>query len=120
MKYKSEYRYNHEFGHARHMWVVIARHLAMHLHIVDLGEEAGADRYSGGIELHWREPPDHMGDQAPDHSPCSILNAPCWHDGSSLQAAERWIPLWLTARYDHDRMFRLLEAEIDRRAKGAP
>lgn len=48
---------------------------------------------SGGIETHYRTPPDYMRDDQPSHEHCWILGGKCWHDGSSLAATERWIPL---------------------------
>lgn len=116
MKYRCEYRYKREFKHAYHTWIVIARHLAMHLHVTDLGEE-NDPRYCGGIEQHWREPPNYMKDEAPSHDRCGVLEAPCWHEGSSMAATDHWIPHWLVDVNDHDRMFRLLEGEVNKRTE---
>jgi hypothetical protein len=88
--------------------------MAMHLHIDDMGEDHGlkyGDRYSGGIEIHYRVPPDYMRDQAP-MAKCWLLGGPCWHDGSSLQATEHWIPMWLVDPHNHERIFGELQTEL--------
>ncbi len=119
MKFRNKYEFSMEIHNPRHVWSVIGRHLAIHLHISDLGNLLGkeaCDRYSGGIEIHYRQPPDYMKDDAPSNDRCWLLKAPCWHDGSSLQVTERWIPHWLELRGapdEHERMFALLEAEIE-------
>lgn len=113
MKYRSKYEYSRPFGNPTHVWSVIGRHLAIHLRIVDLGDHG----LSGGIELHFREPPEYMAEDAPSHDRCELLQGPCWHDGSSMQATERWIPFWQLAPHEHERMFRELEAEIEARPK---
>lgn len=114
-KYRSKYEYSCPFGRPRHVWSSVGAQGAMHLHISDCGEEHErkyGERYSGGIEIHYRTPPSN---RAPDHDQCWLLKGPCWHDGSSLAATEHWIPLWLASPEDHDRMFHLLEAELEER-----
>lgn len=116
--YVCKYEYTNEFGTVRHIWSVYGARMGVHLHISDLGEERAAKyadgrRYSGGIELHYRTPPDYMRDQAPASKACWLIGGPCWHDGSSLQADERWIPLWQSAPHDHERMFLMLQCELD-------
>jgi len=39
----------------------------------------------GGVEIHSRVPFRYSGPE-PSHEYCSILDAPCWHDGSSFAA----------------------------------
>lgn len=111
MKYWSRYEFSNNFDNPHHTWIVIARHLAVSLNI-----SVFKDNPSGGIEYHYREPPEHMKDDAPSHNPCSILGAPCWHDGSSMQATEIWIPRWQESPHDHVRMLTFLEAAIEDRA----
>ena len=111
MKYECEYKYTNRF-YPEHMWKVVSARMGIHLHITDLGEKNTAMRYSGGIECHWRSPPDHMKDEVP-HKNCWVLGGVCWHDGSSMQATEHWIPLWLLAPNDHDEMFRLLQNALE-------
>lgn len=118
MKHRCEYTYSKQFGSPRHCWTVIGAAGGIHLHI-SIYEGVGASRLpSGGIEFHYRHPPEYMLDDAPSQDCCSLLKCPCWHDGSSLQATERWIPLWESDPHDHDRMFELLAAELDERCGG--
>ncbi len=116
-RYRCKYSYEHKFGHPLHLWSMVGAKGAVHLHISDLGEQFEQDhgrRYTGGIETHWRSPPDYMQDQPPSQDECWLLHCPCWHDGSSLQVIEFWIPRWLAAPNDHDAMFALLESEMAR------
>lgn len=85
--YKCEFRYSHSFGAPTATWSLIGRHGGVHAHMRRYNEE---ETPSGGIELHYRTPPDYMDDQAPTHQDCWLLNGPCWHDGSSL-AIESYI-----------------------------
>ena len=82
---------------------------AIHLHISDYGEDHlkqyNTDRYGGGLEIHYRQPPNYMRVDAPSTDDCWLLKCPCWHDGSSLQASELWIPRWLFDKNNHDGMF---------------
>ena len=109
--YRCKYEYTNEF-HPMHMWSVVGARMAVHVHITDLGESY-ATRYSGGVECHYRTPPDYMRDSAPSQDRCWLLHAPCWHDGSSLQAAEVWIPRWLRDPHNHDNMFRAIQLLIE-------
>ena len=120
--YRFKYEYTRRFGQGEHTWSAVGAKGAVHLHVTDYGQDHDTrympDRYSGGIEIHYRYPPEYMAKKAPDHDRCCLLNAPCWHDGSSLQASERWIPHWQEfqgAPDEHDRMFALLEVEMDSR-----
>ena len=109
--FRCRYTYQIDYGHPRHIWVVIGAKGALHLHISDLREaltQSGGPRYTGGIEMHYRQPPRYLAHTPPSQDQCWILHGPCWHDGSSLQAEERWIPLWLSNPHDHDGMFRAL------------
>lgn len=116
MKFRCKYEYHKPFGHPTHVWTCIGRHGAVHFHVTDMGEDFKyGDRYSGGLEVHYRQPPEHMRDQAPSHDKCWLIGCPCWHDGTSLYASETLIPFWLAAPHDHERMFRLLEREYSDR-----
>lgn len=110
-RFRCKYTYERRFGKPRHIWTLIGARGAIHLHITDRGEGHG-ERYWGGIELHWRSPPERMRDQPPSEDTCWLLCAPCWHDGSSLQVVEFWLPRWLDSPNDHDAMFALLESEM--------
>lgn len=116
-KYRCTYEYTVRHGWPFHVWTLVGARGGIHLHISDRGEKDEYGRYSGGIEIHHRSPPEYMQDQPPSHDECHVLKAPCWHDGSSLQASERWIPAWLADPHDHDRMFRLLAVDADHHFK---
>lgn len=116
MNCQKKYEYTRRFGKAYHNWIVVGARIGVNLHITDLGEkdakEFNCDRYSGGIEVHYRSPSDYMKDDAPSHNHCWVLECPCWHDGSSMQATEFWVPFWLSNPHDHDRMFVALENRL--------
>lgn len=110
-QFRSKYTYEPAFGHPRHVWTVIGRHGAIHFHVTDMGEEYRqkyGERYSGGLEVHYRSPPEHMEHDAPSQDKCWLIGCPCWHDGTNLYATERVIPFWLAAPHDHERMFQFL------------
>jgi len=119
MKFRNEYTYTRRHGNPLHRWSTLTYAAGAHVWISDLGEQHEEKypgmRYTGGIEIHYRIPPDYMRDQPPTHDDCFLLKAPCWHDGSSLQASEFWIPRWLTMQNDHDAMFLLLNRDLEQR-----
>ena len=89
-----ELRYRH--GMPEHCWSVRGATNGAHLSI----RECEEDRFCGGIEYHRGTP--KVGDRAPDHDNCWLIRRPCWHDGSSLQVEEYWIPLWLSDPGNHE------------------
>lgn len=112
-KYEFEPRFNTTW---QHNYIVIGPRGALNFHISDLENlNIECDRWSGGLEAHFRTPPDYMQEKAPSHDQCAILQAPCWHDGTSLYASEVLIPFWLQAPDDHVRMFELLGNEYWKR-----
>ena len=113
--YKVKYEYEPNFGIGRHTWSVCGARIGAHLHISDIGEERGREygRYSGGIEIHYRTPPEYMKNDAPTSINCWLIGGPCWHDGSSMQATEKWIPMWLRNTNDHAVIFRELKRVIE-------
>lgn len=116
MKYRFKYEFTNPHGHPHHVWTCIGRHGAMHFHVTDMGENfKHGDRYSGGLEVHYRTPPDYMSENAPSQDKCWLLGCPCWHDGTSLYASEFLIPFWRAAPDDHDRMFKCLAHEYEQR-----
>lgn len=121
MKFICKYEYTHQFSSANHTWSVAGARMGVHLHIsemVDGYKPEYGPRFSGGIEIHYRAPPDYMKDDAPSGNPCWLIHGPCWHDGSSMQATEFWIPFWQENPFDHERMFRALEKELIDRDSG--
>lgn len=65
-----------------HMWEVESEFGGGHLHI----RYKGVGEFYGGIEIHYRSPPDYMKGSAPHHHDCFVTGGLCWHDGSSLGA----------------------------------
>lgn len=67
----------------------------------------------GGIEMHSAKP---TSNRPPDHGRCPALSMrPCWHDGSSLQAEEQWLPIWMSDPNDHALVFSRLAQEYGER-----
>ncbi len=120
MKLRQEYIYRERItrlGYER-IWTTLGAAGATHLHIEDYPADYVAkygEKYFGGIEIHYREAPHYMKNDAPSQDTCWILKAPCWHDGSSLQASEKWIPLWQVDPNNHDRMFKALADDYSMR-----
>lgn len=110
-QYRCKYTYVNDFG-PEHTWVVVGAKGALHLHIRE-SHTQGVRTY-GGLEIHYRQPPSYMEHDAPSQDNCWALGGPCWHDGSSTYAEERWIPLWQAAPHDHDGMFQRLKVEYER------
>jgi hypothetical protein len=66
---------------------------------------------SCGLEFHSRTP---TYDNAPSHVKCNVLNAPCWHDGTSSYAHTLWEEHgWerCCQNGNHDAIFRQMETE---------
>ena len=123
-RYECKYEYSRPWGSVNHSWSVVGARLGIHVHIADQGEERAEkhqiERYSGGIEFHYRSPPPYMADQCPSQKTCWLLGCPCWHDGSSMQASDFWIPFWLQDPHNHERMFREIERRLEEADGGAP
>lgn len=109
-EFKCEYTYSKPYGSEKHCWVCIGRHGAMHFHAYGPFLHLDSE-WSGGLETHYREPPDYMTNDAPTHDHCHILKTPCWHDGTSSYAREQLIPDWLADRHNHDAVFDMLKRE---------
>ena len=117
-QFRCQYIYELRFGNPQHTWTVLGAKGAVHLHITDYGEKHEAKyggRYQGGIEIHYRHPPEYMAEEPPSQDECWLLKCPCWHDGSSLQASEVWIPTWRASPHDHDGMFEMLKHDARQR-----
>jgi len=87
-------------------WLLIGQHGAVELWYFTQGDELAPRRdgydgtYMGGIETHYRQPPDYMRDDPPTFEDCDVLRGLCWHDGSSLAASEHYLPRALDERED--------------------
>ena len=115
-KYRHEYRLVPRFGNWDHTYIVETAHGAVQLRMTDYGEDRSehfVERFSGGVEFHWRLAPSWAKDKAPDHPQCHILHAPCWHDGTSLYASEHYAPM-LESGASHEIIFLSLEHDAKR------
>ena len=90
----------------RHRWVVANELAGLHFWCEQTGSE-----WFGGVEFHSATRHDYM-NESPSHDNCWLLGGPCWHDGSSPDAREVWIPRWLRNKDDHDVMLSMLEQEF--------
>jgi hypothetical protein len=107
MKYAHhKYTYNPNMGYPKHDWSLIGEFGGLNFHATIVKGEA-----SCGLEIH-----KFFGQGAPSHTPCWLLGAPCWHDGTSMYAMDT---LWLMIEPylksgEHDTIFKLLEVEATR------
>lgn len=74
-------------------WVVVGPKGAVDFHCTHGPVDHPIVGRIGGVEYHYRTPPDYMRSEAAHHPCCWALDGPCWSDGSSLQATEHWIPM---------------------------
>ena len=95
------------------IWTCVGKEFGLHIWIAK--SVAGGREYYGGLEMHYRAAPDYMKEHPPSNTNCWLLNAPCWHDGTSLYAHEVIIPFWLRDPENNERMFEFLRAEYRRR-----
>lgn len=110
MKYRCKYEYaNNSIRGEVHTWTVIGPLGGLHLHIHKYKD----NEYTGGLEIHRRQPSQYQQDDAPSQDQCWLLHCPCWHDGSSLIASEKYIPAWRLDPHDHDGMFAMLCNDAD-------
>jgi hypothetical protein len=110
MMFRKKYTLIWPYGKPIHTWEIECADGGLHVHITE-----GEPDWYGGIEVHYRTAPDYMKHSAPSHHDCPVLGGICWHDGSSLQAREHWIPMWQGCGGDHDFMFRMIDAELRER-----
>lgn len=112
-QFRTKYEYTRPHSAARHDWFVIGARGAVHLWITESPPGDLRHTYSAGLEMHYRSPPNYMADMAPSQDQCWVLKCPCWHDGSSLYAVERYLPIWKADPHNHDKMFQILQQEYD-------
>lgn len=109
-KYRCTMRVYQRFGDWGASFEAIGAKGAVHYHVSRCTLH-GQLHYSSGLEFHYRTPPDYMQDKPPSHDECPLLKAPCWHDGTSLYAAETYEPLFLQGCYDV--IFHFLERDAE-------
>lgn len=114
--YNYRYSLTSRFGGWHHRYIIETAHGALELQITEYPDGLGTSTLeeSGGVESHFRSPPDYMAERPPSHHKCDALGGnPCWHDGSSTWAVEHFIPLW-KVRSDEREMFRWLLPHVGR------
>ena len=119
MKHRCKYEYTNQHGTQNHTWSVISGAAGLHLHIHGHKVPDREIAWHGGIEIHYRNPPSWSNGCAPTSDDCWLLKCPCWHDGSSLEVDERWIPLWKQDPHGHDFLFSALCSALDQRVAEA-
>ncbi len=99
----------------RHIWSVVGPAGGIHFWAEKSSCTEFGREYYGGVEIHYRKPPEYMDAESPTHDECWLLGQACWHDGSSLYAQEVWIPFWLAFKGDNEMIFRKLKREYEQR-----
>lgn len=109
MRFRKKHQMTDRFGSGyRYSWSVECAHGAIEFWYSEFKALNKEIQKSGGIEVHYRQPPDYMKDDCPSHHDCPLIGDCCWHDGSSLQADD-----WYDMAGDHEAIF----ARLEQRAK---
>ena len=106
-KYKPhKYTWQRPFTSTQHRWEFVGPRGGVSLNV------SLTDGYdpSAGLDFHHTS-----GDGAPDHIDCRVTGGQCWHDGTSLYAAETVWPhiKGMCEAGDHGRIFSYLETIAD-------
>lgn len=98
----------------RYMFAVACEVAGVHFWVEETGLESGQFRYIGGVENHYATPPDYMKNDPCSNEFCWLLGKPCWHDGSSLLAEDKYIPIWASRTEDGAKgiIFNMLENHL--------
>ena len=115
-KYKYRYEKTLFCGYWSHTWILVGEHGGMHLNIRGYKSDKSIE-YSAGLETHYRKPPEYMKGKPPSHDECFILKTPCWHDGTSLYASEKYVPLFRN-KVDDEIIFASMAMDADRNLEG--
>ena len=83
---RCEYRFSISEGRERHDWIISGSLGAINIWAEPSPSSFRDERWFGGIECHSAAPLEYAGGH---HERCWLLNAECWHDGSSLQFSEQ-------------------------------
>lgn len=98
-QYRCKIEFYERFGAWGAMFILVHAKGALHYHVSSY-ESDGVVNYSSGLECHYRTPPDYMANRPPSHDVCHILKCPCWHDGTSLYASEKYEPMFIRGDYN--------------------
>lgn len=119
MKFRDhKYTWIKPFDQTRHTWSLRGPKGGVSFHVSLWEGPEGAEKHAqfggpnAGLEFHRAFDPSG-GERAADHARCWLLEAPCWHDGTSLYANETVWPMVQAMMPDHDMIFRLLEREYE-------
>lgn len=114
MRLTVKYEMSNRFGSWRHEWSAVGARGAISVWITEARSDSDSEAY-GGVEVHYRTPPDYMIEDAPSQIKCHLLGGPCWHDGSSL-AADSWIEMWRGGDgCNNKKMISMVESEYKQR-----
>ena len=116
MKLVSKYTYENLYGNPRHTYSVIGGKGAVHFHVTEI-RRSDDECVSAGLEFHHREPPEYMKDDAP-HEKCWLIGGACWHDGTSLYAQDKIVPVWQDERHDTEAFLKTIEYEYKKHFHG--
>lgn len=94
-------------------YCVVGSRMAVDFHVTHI---TGHDPIAG-LEMHYRQRPSYLDDQAAHFDKCWLTDAPCWCDGTSLYATEYLLPL--LAEGGIEDFWPVLEAELRRRDRDA-
>jgi hypothetical protein len=73
--------------------------------------------YYGGVEKHSAIPSPYSNQTKPDHENCpTISGRSCYHNGSSLLAHDKYIPIWkqIKDKTEPELIWKYLEKEYDK------
>ncbi len=115
-----KYTWSMPFGNVHHEWTLIGPLGGLQFHVTILDPPPQFGGASAGLEIHHREPPEHMRGEAPSQLGCKLTGGWCWHEGTSLYAQDSLWPVveGLLRAGNHEGIFRFLEAEATRRFEG--
>ena len=108
-RWRCEMRASERFGQWAWSFEIVGAKGGVNFHVTGPHRYDNTDHWSAGLEYHSATPRD---DEPPDHGRCWLTHRPCWHDGTSLYAQERYLPMW--HRGDVDGIFRSMMRDADR------
>lgn len=108
--FRYSYRLDEFVGQWTHRYIVEGSVGAIEFHVTDCLYEG---RHSCGLEIHSTIT---TNGRRPDHGQCAAVSMrPCWHDGTTLYAVEKFLPMWLEMRNSPDAFLSLLANEYSYR-----
>ena len=108
-RWRAQLRLSERFSKWDWSFEIVGAQGGVHLHISGPHVYDGRENWSAGLEFHSRTATD---DEPPSHARCWLLDAPCWHEGTSSYPQERYMPLWHAGHYDE--IFRKMIRDADK------